>query len=258
MKYLAFFIIGYASLSVANSQGYPNIGNVHNTQEPNYLSYKCQRTELNELECDFIQVRITKKLDPSKVEEEINRLMGYEETVSEESCQEQQLINDVLKGKKTQPAEWEDGLSDLTEYERQYTITLTDSIIKYCSTKSKKDLRAFFTIAALKETRTCSVNNQSFKQQFKFIAGPEGKNPTWVVKDSPNGTCGMINLSRFELDTNSSINIWNYISRRAITNPNAMYSEGVSCNEFEQNETLFDWRAKELTMECDFINFGAL
>ena len=255
---LSFFLLLTGAASNAIAQDNPGNGMVYNSNDVSSITYFCNENLTGELECEFNQVSVRKKAQLSDLDADINKFLNYQDEISAETCQEQQIINDVLKGKRQAPKEGEKFFKNLSNLEREHTRELTDLILKYCTTRDKGDLKKIFQYTYIKDTRTCKVSTNTFKQKFKFIKGSEEDSGTWVVIDSPSGVCGMINLSRFEPDNSidTSHPYWNYIARRAITNPNADFLSGTSCKAFEQNESLYSWRLKEYTTECDYIEFS--
>ncbi|MDC0400278.1 hypothetical protein OAN59_11345, partial [Alphaproteobacteria bacterium] len=67
--------------------------------------------------------------------------------------------------------------------------------------------------------------------------------------DKPSGPCGEIRLDRFEVDGESKLGFWNYISRKAITNPNGK-SGAVPCNKLDEEIYSYSWKPQSVDLEC--------
>jgi hypothetical protein len=79
----------------------------------------------------------------------------------------------------------------------------------------------------------------------------------WIVVDRPSGPCGVVNVSRFERDTQSKI-FWKYFAKKVITNPRGEVIPGLSCGGLDEREYLYDRRSQEIFLRCDYIKSDAI
>jgi len=118
-----------------------------------------------------------------------------------------------------------------------------------------------------KEVRTCQVSSNVFTQTFKYVQDYTSNSGAWVVQSQPEGPCGIVQLSRFEPvitkigDTNYTN--WNYIAKKAITNPKGQAFLELKCSNLDQNEYVYDWQSSTqeddlYRLGCDYIEFSPI
>ena len=103
-----------------------------------------------------------------------------------------------------------------------------------------------------KETRTCIASSRLgvHTERFQRVG-----RSTWVATDTLKGPCGVVNVGRFEKESEVKFKHWRYYDKNVVTNP-AGKVLGFSCSELDQNEYLYDWRSKEWPLGCDYLEFG--
>ena len=132
---------------------------------------------------------------------------------------------------------------------------------KFCESPTEESYLNFIRLGHEKDTRTCLVASNSFKRNFRLIGDTGSGAHSWVVmQTSPAGSCGIVWLSRFEpeqMDDTRHI-FWKYVAKKAVTNPQGTFLLGGSCKGLDEHEYVYDWRAKEYSLDCDYIKFSAL
>ena len=76
---------------------------------------------------------------------------------------------------------------------------------------------------------------------------------TWSVIPKATGPCGIVQLDRFESDSG----FFNYIFKKAVTNPNGDDIIG-NCDKWDENEYVYSWKSKSYPLECRYIEFSVL
>jgi hypothetical protein len=123
-----------------------------------------------------------------------------------------------------------------------------------CRTPTEAKFLEINRLTHERETRTCLVSSNSYKQRFRRV---DGVGP-WVVVDRPSGSCGVVNVSRFERDARESgATFWKYFAKKVITNPRGEAMPRLPCTKLDEREYIYDWRSEEHFMRCDYIDLSA-
>ena len=257
-------ILIYLILSSNNAfafEDHPTFGIVYNTIENNSLTYDWKLLSNGNLKCDFTQTSVRKKTRPfseaesqAKDEWNENPLM-----LNEDDCNQFQLIfsglEKIFKREiKAETEKFQREIDNMTPVSKTDMLSSLNLMLSYCESPT---LGLFMEIVKFEEdknNRTCFVSSNNFSQTFNKMS-----NDTWAVIPEAYGECGIVQLDRFErIEVGSSKSIfWNYISKKAITNPNAKQGLfNLSCNGLDENEYLYAWNQRDVSMECDYIKFG--
>jgi hypothetical protein len=165
----------------------------------------------------------------------------------------------VLEGKKVAPKP--EAISSLSQLEKTDMLRITKAFVAYCEKPTEENLVAIARVAHDRDRRTCSVSSHSYKQTFRLLSESGGR-PVWVTQSSPEGPCGIVQLSRFESEEMTiggrKYTNWKYIARKAVTNPTAELLPGARCSGLDETPYTYDWRSKDRQMSCDYIQFSPL
>ena len=238
---------------VFGSPNHPTRGIVYNTKESSMIEYDCKLQKNQELKCDITQTSIRKT--NKKLSEEIKEAKKQWENQKPFNKKECKIFEEylpIVEGKMPAPNKnSEDKIKNMKSFQKNDFIKLGKSILKYCQKPDLNNFLKIITIEHDKKTRTCKVSSNSFKQKFEKA---DLKSNTWRVIPEAKGTCGIIQLDRFELD-NKKFSFWNYISKKAITNPKG---KGLllNCNKLDETEYIFSWKKREIALNCDYIDFS--
>ena len=237
---------------VLSSQNYPTTGLVYNTKDNNMIVYDCRLQKNQELECNMTQTSVRKT--HKKLSEEIKEAKKQwknEKPFSKKDCKMYEQILSFFEGKIPAPNKnSEEMIKNMKSFQKDDFIKLSKSVLKYCKTPDLNNFLKMVTIGHDKKSRTCKVSSNSFKQKFEKV---DLLSDTWRVVPEAYGPCGIIQLDRLELDKKYSF--WNYISKKAITNPNGQAGL-LKCNQLDENEYVFSWKKREIALNCDYIDFG--
>lgn len=130
----------------------------------------------------------------------------------------------------------------------------------FCKSRTQENFLNIVRVAHEKDTRTCKVSANTFKQTFRLVQNNISGTGAWVVQGTPEGPCGIVELSRFEPERgkDSKLVFWKYVARKAVTNPQGTFFLGASCKGFDEGEYIFDWRSEEHSLGCDYVEFSPL
>ena len=265
MKRGFLFLAGMlsASLSVA-AEEYPTTGIVYNTKETHSLTYRCSLTKLEQLSCEFTQTAVRHKKNKEDLETETKELIAEFRTkgrdlIGEEFCANTPMMLDVLEGRMDPPA-GKDALLNTPPQQKQDILQIVRSIFLFCKEPTEDNARAVFEAGFSKDARTCLVSANSFEQTFIRVEDYSPGPARWVAQSSPEGTCGIVSLNRFEPVAGGAVGFvfWNFVYKKSITNPTGTIMGLGSCSELDENEYLYEWKNQEKYMGCDYIEFSPL
>lgn len=258
-----FAVVGIwlVGASSASAEEAPSTGLLYNTKEAHSLVYRCQQNLDNSLDCEFTQTAVRKKTKPDDLNFKLNQ--AREEfragvKMSADECKMYKDMNDVFEGRKKAPKE--EGLKEITEMQKKDLLKMTKSMMEFCKSKTEENFLNFVRLGHEKDTRTCKVSANTYKQAFRFVQDHLSNAGAWVVQSTPEGPCGIVQLSRFEPERlkDSKLVFWKYLARKAITNPQGSFFPGASCKGLDEGEYVYDWRSKEHSLGCDYVEFTPL
>jgi hypothetical protein len=244
----------------AFGQNYPTSGLLYSVRESHSLTYYCTKTNDGGLECDFNQTIVRKKGKPSDWDDALKRARDEAKRgvrMTAKDCRDFQQMIDVLEGR----AKPKEPMPALTALQKKDGLALIKAFLAYCKSKNEQDYIAVLRLTHEKDLRTCIVASNHYKQRFRGVASSDGTTTAWVVaQDGPEGPCGTVNLSRFEVDKDVNLQtpFWTYTARKAVTNPNGTLLLGTSCKALDEEAYLYDWKSQEHAPRCDYISFSPL
>lgn len=263
---LGFAAIGvwFSSAIAGEINNRPSNGIVQNTKGTDAITYECRVKQDQFLECDFVQIRVRKKLNEDETKKQIEEAPKLFTKEKNDFCgkDEKKLVmsfRDVLEGRREPTTkEARDFMSKATAMEKEDLRQQFDALSEYCRTKTEENYMKVVRLGVEKESRTCVASANPYKQTFRKVADPVSSAHVWVAKSEPTGPCGIIRLDRFEpvQRENSKITWWNYISRKVVSNKKAELGPLMSCTDLDEDEYIYDWRPKERGLGCDYIVYS--
>lgn len=275
MKTLFAFTLFAITVGSACAQDHPGFGIVYNTTENNSLNYEC-RLQGERLHCDFVQTRVVLQAKPEDLDTKLMKARADFQNIVKEfedpkACNQMQILVQFLQGdidadqlanslgEKDPSARisMEEARSKFKENSTEFNVLL--AMMKLCQTRSLDDYLSVVRLTHEQETQTCLVSSYRFQQQFKRVASGAGSE-AWVVDEGPQGECGIVQLSRFEADRSISgaYKFWDYISRKAVTLPDAETVLGKCGETLDEKEYRFSWKDKgNIQLGCKWIKFSA-
>ena len=253
---VGLYVLGVTAVSAGEV---PTVGLLYNTKETSSLTYSCEQDQDRSLECEFIQTAVRKKAKPEHLDSKLKQ--GRDEfrggvDISTDECKTNNEMVEVLEGRKKTPKE--KGWKEITEMQKEDFLLTIKALSEFCQARTEENYLKFVHLIYGKDTRTCRVSSNPYKQKFKFVQNFNSGAGSWVTLGTPEGPCGIVQLSRFESERmkDSKFVSWKYIARKAITNPKGFTSPGMLCKDLDESEYLYDWASKEHSPGCDYIEFS--
>lgn len=253
---IGVYVLGATAVSAGEV---PTVGLLYNTKETSSLTYSCEQDRDRSLECEFTQTAVRKKAKPedldSKLKQGRDEFRGGVE-ISTEECKTNNEMVEVLEGHRKPPKE--EGWKEVTEMQKKDFLPTIKAMSGFCQSRTEANYLKFVHLIHGKDTRTCRVSSNPYKQKFKFVQDFNSGAGSWVIQGTPEGPCGIVQLSRFESERMKDSNFvsWKYIARKAITNPKGSIFPGMLCKDLDEGEYLYDGKSKERSPGCDYIEFS--
>jgi hypothetical protein len=236
---------------------YPSTGIAYNTKERSALTYECELESMDQLKCSFVQMALRRKLNPSSLPEQLAKMEKQlaSEKWDSKDCAEQKQLLSALNAKAV-PNFAKMDQRDVAHYQE-----LLESSVKACESGSTSPMLPIMRKSLELETRSCRISSNKFEQTFKRVQSASIDKPVWVTTQEPTGPCGIVQLSRFELvkPSGDDFKAWNYIARKAITNPDAEEPFLGKCGGLDEGSYVFSWDESDgpsSWANCDQIEFG--
>lgn len=279
MRSIFFTLVLFFSTPVYAEVDYPSVGITYENGNASSISYDCNLVSDDVLNCKFIQTRLRKE-EKLKTNEEIGLEVqelfkiskedaGLDEGTLAGMCSSTKVIIEALAGKRnidliakeafqqgviTDSKHFVDSINEMSEAEKGAIIKQSQGILGLCDAVTPASVAKFFKMNNERAARTCNISSIAFNQSFRYVSGMKQGQGSWVVIDNPSGSCGIINLSRFE----QSDSMWDYYSKKSVTNPKGMLFSDVACGELDEDEYLYSWRPDDYYVECDIVKFKPL
>jgi hypothetical protein len=257
MKKATFFLYLVATSLPSLAGDIPTAGIAYNTKETNSIVFRCNQTKASTIDCEFNQTRVLPAL---KSEQSIKNLsIAREEfkkgtTIEKEECDRFQQILDIIDGKETEKTSNAPEL--LHQFKNKDDISFLKAGLIFCKKPTEENFIEMTRIIDSKKTRTCLASSNTFKQSYILMRDTGA----WIAQSKPTGDCGIVDLSRFDPDKSlgSNFTAWNFIAKKAITNPNGTLLLGQPCSGLDEEEYLFSWQNRTWPMQCDYVEFSPL
>jgi hypothetical protein len=236
------------------SQEFPSTGMVYNTIDAASLTHYCNLTDKLSMDCEFTQTSIRRKLSSEdaakKLAEAKAEFISKPTTMNQTECAQYETVLMVLQGKKAAPNM--QGMSKLSAREKADALQSVGLLISFCRDPSLENNMKLASYGIEKDKRTCLISSNHFTQKFRHSDAN-----TWTVISQPEGPCGIVQLSRFEADRQQGLTFWNYIARKAVTNPNA--DAGLlSCKILDEREYKYQWQTRQPDLNCEYVEFNPI
>jgi hypothetical protein len=245
----------------------PTRGMLYNTSEWHSLSYECSLSGAN-LDCSFTQVAVRPKAKPQELNQTLSKaradFRSFKENLSKECGEIGPIYEAIALGRippGADPQKYAEGMSKMHPMQKADTANMLQRLHEVCQNPTEAKFLDFARFNHEKETRTCKVSTNTYRQRFRKV----GEDGPWVVVDSPNGSCGVVNVSRFEqspssseTDTSSSFRFWTYYAKKVVTNKRGEAFPGLSCSGLDEAEYFYDWKSNETYANCDYIEFSPI
>ena len=240
---------------VWSAEDQPRSGIVYATGETGYISYECKSLPTGQITCEFFATRVRKDqadrdaIKEAKIEWDRNKSSVTNGILK--NCEWWKKLVPILEGNVRKSKQIKKVLKSQTDTSKNDLLKMGKAFVGFCRDKSLENYLKIIRLVNGKKNRTCIAGSQTWKTTFNRAG-----RTTWSAVTTPEGTCGIVRLDRFEREIaggRAKIPFWNFISKKAVTNPKGKGLYGQSCNWFDENEYKWSWRTREVPMDCDYI-----
>lgn len=270
----AFLVLG--SAQAANE--YPTLGLLYHTTEGSSIQHDCA-LKGQELHCEMTQAFVRQKLPPEKVAKRRQELLSqnrvptngkssadFAKEFGKGMCEDIDGVLRALAQSTPHPKllpEKRQEFQRMAPDEKKHMLETMELLARLCKSPNQASFDALTEHSVKTEARTCKVGSHRWTEVFQLtpnIYGSGSVTPVWTSKDSPSGPCGTVMLNRFEQVDSATGNLkfWQYISRKAITNPNGELPGIGKCSNFDEATYTYSWKSRELYLNCSIIEFSPL
>lgn len=238
----------------ARAQERPTSGLIYHTTENSALTYTCKSSGNDVIECEFVQTFVRLQATPEQLPGILEKARSsYAEEVKKmkkDGCIDEERLEAILKGGQTalnaEAPLAKASAAQFDEFKQWMSIYL-----QFCKSPTMPNFEAMVKSQHDKECRTCYVGSHSFTQKMRRTS-----TGAWTAIPIAYGDCGIVQLDRLEpVEPWGSLVLWNYIARKAVTNPNAQTTL-FPCNKIDQSEYIYEWKARDLFIPCNYIKFS--
>lgn len=226
------------------------------------MVYRCLSSAADQLTCNFEQASVRLKAkwaEFPQVIETARKQFREEKPPTKQDCSMSREMIAVVNG--TKPASKPEIFDGMTAVEKSDLKQAAVSFANYCDKPTEENYLNVVKVDHEKKRRTCLISVNTFQQSFKLLSNAANQ-PAWVVQSQPEGSCGVVQLSRFEPEEitigKSKFTNWKYIARKAISNPTGEFFPGAKCSGLDESIYVYDWRSKEHQRTCDYIEFSPI
>jgi hypothetical protein len=246
----------------AAAQEAPRLGLLYNQVERYSIIFRCSPIQSGAISCDFVQTGVRPKAtygDLPAALSSASKEFAQRDVMSKDDCGMTAMLVGILEGKLQPPKA--DALDSMSPVMKRDMLAVAQASKRLCDNKTEANYLEVIRLTQDRDRRTCQVSSLSFTQ--RFLPAPDSAGAVvWLAQSKPEGACGVVQLSRFELERVSigrtSFPNWRYTARKAITNPTREFVPGARCNGLDEQPYLYDWRAKEHQLSCDYIEFSPI
>lgn len=135
-------------------------------------------------------------------------------------------------------------LEDLRSFFKSYS--------RACKSPTRTNFENMVRIEHEKKTRTCRVGSFALQQRMKRT-----DSGSWVLIPEATGECVVVQLDRFGPAEQSTFIFWNYIARKAVTNPSGR-NLLMGCKDLDEAEYVYQWQPRDIYMVCNYIKFSPM
>lgn len=205
-----------------------------------------------ERRCRFERLVVRRELEPDRKEAEFAKRVGegvpkFDPAV----CEEAERVRRIVLGELEPESYYEKWLVfDLAQQgdrRRASELERIEAQIAVCKDPTPKNWERMVRFTVEQDARTCFVHTAPWTAYFE--RSEDGM--TWTAKSEPEGPCGVVDRSRFELQ--SAGVKWVYVAEKEVTQPKARGPRGQPCSQFAEPSTLYVRQTRELQLGCEIV-----
>ena len=124
-----------------------------------------------------------------------------------------------------------------------------EKLLGLCLKLDRTAMKELGRVAYDKETRTCSIRNQSLTEVYKKI-----NNDVWVRQEGPDSSpCQKIRISTLRLPDGANFWEWEFEFKGISLDKNAESILGTSCALIDEKVDLYTHRSDPVFIGCDYM-----
>lgn len=268
IKLFLIFLIIYPVPTSGGGLDYPFNVVVYGTVENDYITGECIKLAETKMQCDLLQVHVSRKGKP-KDRDKIASMLKSKEGLKElnefkkspgfkKMCSEGEKMFNALKAgvvpKFSDREKWEKNFKNSHPRHKAHIMDTVNSMKVFCDNPSEENYESFLMLSHEKDMRTCTVWHNSYKQNFTRSNSSSDK---WISNEGPSGDCDVIDIAVFKkANTKFGSSFWVYETERIITNKEAKFMGGLAmCKDRLEQKMLYDWNQPKKFRGCDYIDF---
>lgn len=250
-----------ATSVTAGAQDHPGAGFVYNTTGSDVLQYDCSK-DRGELLCKFIQIRVRHKLTAEEARKRLEIALGEFGTSADsqpdkKTCDQMSETASAIRDGNVPPGvDRQQYLSETSKMDadtKARTLRFLELFATFCNEQSEQNYAALLKYGSERDRRTCVISAHPYSQRFQHFPATGNWN---VRQDGPEGSCGIVNVSRFEPDNSrGNYTFWNYHAQKVVTNKGGQ-SPLLPCADFDEGAYQYQWQSRTVSMMCETVEFA--
>lgn len=211
------------------------------------------------ISCQFLQISVSLKTQPSEVDELISKTIkeieeedGYKKNPVAEI--KKLCIDDLKKLTEVKKELLESATERARDTRQRYFELIKNACDVTTAAQAKSLMEDLITITTEWESLTCNVWSNSWTEDFVHKVSGDGRS-YWLAQPDPSGECGAINVSTLRNNAQDEY-FWDYESRRIVTNKSGATALGAQCKDVPERTAAYQWRPATHHVDCQEIKFG--
>lgn len=232
----------------------PVRGVVASGPEGSSILYECEPRD-DHLDCAMTQTTVLRKYTDADLEKQLKeaRAQFRPGILPAAECQSAPGTLDILTGKVTPPNP--QGLATLAPVEKSDAIAELKALVQACRKNTVEAYVDYVRATQGKAARSCLVATRNYRSSFHRDPDPKAKALAWVADGGETGSCGSVDMSRFEYNPGPKDAGWYFIAHKIVTRPDAELVPGVACKELDTTGHLYAPRPEVRALQCDYVEF---
>ena len=225
----------------------PTLGELVHAKDDIGLTYSClPNYETGDIDCEFSQVLIKRKLEPSDFESELQKFVADFSRTPEELAQFCRMIE-----KRWAEVDWDAERAKARSNEDfDDQMKVSSFMLEFCANPSDENIRKMAKSFVSNDVSTCIVKVNTWKNTFSKTAGGD-----WIAFQPPHGNCLISKTSLFEkheqkfTDDGPPLVKWRFIDRKTVMDKSAKSEAGIGCSDWVEEEQVYV-ESQSLLMNC--------
>lgn len=239
--------------------GYPATGLVQGIVENSALQYDC-KLQGDTLECEFTRTSVTRKNkpagEPRRFEKPQRVYFSNKQPTVQECNGYRQLISALKNGRAPVgigQGEFEEGIAWFASVDGEDFQAVASFFSEYCRQPARQHSIKVLRPNRNRNARSCSISTKRFTRRFS----KQPNSDIWVAFEASPEHCGSARRDRFVLEDDDAGNSnWSYFTNTTISYNSDNTWAGRKCTNTTTIESKYEWRPRNLQLDCDTISFS--